>query len=339
MMVRKSLHFEGPRQVGIQEEEMPALKSGEVLVRAISSAISPGTERLIYRDLAPKGFSADATISALEGDFDYPFKYGYSMVGEIIQLEADVDAQMLGKRVFAFNPHESYFTANIDDLQPVPDSIATDDAVFLPNMETAVNFVMDGKPLIGERVVVFGQGIVGLLTTSLLAEFPLEELVTIDNYEVRRNASLAAGAERSLHSQDLAHLNELWSEPGIKGADLLYELSGSPEALNAAIRLAGFGSRIVIGSWYGEKKTPLELGREFHRNRIHLLSSQVSTLAPEFQSRWDKNRRFEVAWKKIPALEPSRFITHRFSLEQAAEAYRLLDQHPEEAIQIIFDYT
>ncbi len=339
MMVKKSLYFEGPRQVGIHEEEMPVLKSGDVMVRSISSAISPGTELLIYRDQAPKGFSTDATIASLAGEIDYPFKYGYCMVGEIIQLGADVDAQWLGKRVFAFNPHESHFSATINDLQPVHDSIATDDAVFLPNMETAVNFVMDGKPLIGERVAVFGQGIVGILTTSLLAEFPLSKLITIDNYAERRNASLAAGADQSFPPQDLAHLRELWAEPDIQGADLLFELSGSPEALNAAIQLAGFGSRIVIGSWYGEKISPLELGREFHRNRIRMLSSQVSTLAPEFQSRWNKRRRFEVALNKIAAIKPSRFITHRFSLEQAAEAYHLLDQQPEEVIQIIIDYT
>ncbi len=337
-MKRHSLYFEGPQQVNIREEEIPALQLDEVLVRSITSAISPGTELLIYRDQVAKGLAADATIEALEGDFNYPFKYGYCMVGEVIELGSAVDSNWLGKRVFAFNPHESHFTAHPQHLQPIPDSIPLDEAVFLPNMETAINFVMDGKPLIGEQVVIFGQGILGLLTTSLLAEFPLAELVTFDNYENRCRASINAGANLSIHPQRMNLVRQRWTESDIQGADLLYELSGSPAALNAAIQLAGLESRIIIGSWYGEKKTPLELGREFHRNRIKLISSQVSTIAADFKSRWDKRRRFDLAWKKLAELKPSRFITQRIAFEQVAEAYGLLDQQPEESIQVVIDY-
>ncbi len=337
-MKRQALYFTGPGQVNIQEEDLPALRSGEVLVRSIASAISPGTELLIYRDQAPKGQAADATIEALEGELNYPFKYGYATVGEIIELGPDVEAQWFGKRVFAFNPHESLFNTQIRHLHAVPATLSTEDAIFLPNMETAINFVMDGKPMIGERVAVFGQGIVGLLTTSLLSRFPLAELITVDKYENRREASLSLGATDSIHPEALSDLQRAWPEESAQGADLIYELSSAPDTLNHAIRLAGFEGRIIIGSWYGDQQTTLELGREFHRNRVKLVSSQVSTLAADLRSRWSKARRFELAWGKLGEIKPSRFITHRFPLEHAAEAYRLLDQKPEEAIQIIFQY-
>ena len=337
-MKRQSLNFEGPRQVVVRQEEIPALLPGEVLVKSILSAISPGTETLIYRDQAPKGLAADSTIAALEGEFNYPFKYGYSVVGEVIEASPEVEPDWLGRRVFAFNPHESHFSAQTKSLQRIPDSIPLEDAVFLPNMETAINFVMDGKPIIGERVAIFGQGTVGLLTKSLLSEFPLEELITFDNFDLRRSASLTAGANQSFHPQTLVDTIQRWSKNTAPGADLLYELSGSSKALNQAIRLAGFESRIIIGSWYGEKKSLIELGQEFHRNRIQLISSQVSTIAAEFGGRWDKTRRFDLAWKKIKTIRPSKFITHRFPLERAAVAYHLLDENPQDVIQVIFEY-
>jgi threonine dehydrogenase-like Zn-dependent dehydrogenase len=122
------------------------------------------------------------------------------------------------------------------------------------------------------------------------------------------------------------------------GADLVYELSGVPSALDQAIAVTGFTGRVLVGSWYGQKPAHLDLGGHFHRNRIRLISSQVSTLAPELSGRWTKARRFQVAWEMIRKINPSRFITHRFPITQAHQAYQLLDQDPEGAIQVIFSY-
>ena len=105
------------------------------------------------------------------------------------------------------------------------------------------------------------------------------------------------------------------------GADLTLELSGSPSALNDAIALTCFSGRIVIGSWYGEKRAPIDLGRTFHHSRIKLISSQVSTIAPELSARWDKSRRFDVAWKALERIKPEKWITHRFPIEEASKAY------------------
>jgi threonine dehydrogenase-like Zn-dependent dehydrogenase len=122
------------------------------------------------------------------------------------------------------------------------------------------------------------------------------------------------------------------------GADLIYELSGAPETLNQAIAAAGFGGRIVIGSWYGKKRAALDLGGRFHRSRLEIISSQVSSLSPQLAARWTKNRRLETAWEALQALHPAQFITHRFPLERAPEAYHLIDAHPERAIQVVLTY-
>jgi threonine dehydrogenase-like Zn-dependent dehydrogenase len=176
------------------------------------------------------------------------------------------------------------------------------------------------------------------LTTSLLAQFPLAKLVTLDRYTLRRRVSYELGAHICLDPGDEG-LEKQIREHLPNGADLAYEISGSPSALDQALIATGFAGRVVIGSWYGSKRSSLDLGRHFHRSRIRLICSQVSSIAPEFSGRWTKGRRFDVAWEMIRRLKPSRFITHRFPIQQAAEAYQLLDQNPEKTIQILLTYA
>jgi threonine dehydrogenase-like Zn-dependent dehydrogenase len=209
-------------------------------------------------------------------------------------------------------------------------------------METAVNLVQDAAPILGERVLVLGQGVVGLLVASLLKEFPLEALVTSDRFELRRKASLEIGVNDSFDPESIKEIpnatnttHQLAYAPNF---DLTFELSGSPLALNDAIALTTFSGRIIIGSWYGEKKAPIDLGSTFHRSRIKLISSQVSSIAPELSGRWDKARRFEVAWEALKRIQPQKWITHRFSIEDAKKAYKLLDENPQTTIQVVFDY-
>jgi threonine dehydrogenase-like Zn-dependent dehydrogenase len=209
-----------------------------------------------------------------------------------------------------------------------------EEAAFLPNMETAVNLLMDGQPLIGEQVAVFGQGVVGLLTTALLAQFPLARLVALDPYALRREKAVQVGAHASLDPADRLRLQELLEN----GADLVYELSGNPAALDQAIVTAGFNSRVIVGSWYGQKPAALNLGGRFHRSRIRLISSQVSRIAPEWTGRWNKARRFQTVWQMIERIRPAHLVTHRIPVERAAEAYALLEAHPEQAIQVNLNY-
>lgn len=335
--------FRAPGQVDLHDADLGPPPAKHVLVRAICSAISSGTELLFYRGLAPADLAVDESIGVLGGAVGYPLKYGYAVVGEVVETGPEVDRDWRGRLVFAFNPHESHFVAAVADLLALPAEVAPEDAVFLANVETAVNLVMDGRPIVGERVVVLGQGVVGLLTTALLARSPLAALVTLDRYALRRSWSLELGAHESydpvdsdVHDRLRAALEDDGS-PG--GADLIYELSGVPEALNLAIASAGFGSRVVVGSWYGEKQAPLRLGGRFHRDRVHLMSSQVSTIAPELTGRWTKARRLRVAWQVVRTIQPARLITHRFPIEAAADAYALLDRRPEDALQVVFHYA
>lgn len=336
-MKNQAIYFISPGQVELREETLPAPAEGQVLVQTLLSAISPGTELLLYRGQFPDGLAVDENIAALAGEFHYPLRYGYSCVGRVLQIGAGVDARWSGRLVFAFNPHESAFLARIENLLPIPENLTPEQAAFLPNMETAINLVMDGRPLIGERVAVVGQGVIGLLTTALLASFPLKSLVTLDRYALRRQASLNLGAHASLDPEAAGFVQNL-SSLLPSGSDLTLELSGSPAALDQAIGLTGFDGRVIIGSWYGQKRASLDLGGRFHRSRIRLISSQVSTIAAELSGRWDKARRFSLAWEMLRTVRPERLVSKRVPIGAAAQAYQLLDQQPGEAIQILLMY-
>lgn len=337
MTTRSSLYFTAPSRVEVRDSKIPEPAPGEVLVRTMISGISSGTELLVYRGKFPTGLSIDEKIPALAGEFSFPLKYGYSSVGQVIAAGKQVDRSWLDRMVFSFNPHETHFTAPIDTLHLLPPDITPEQAVFLSNMETAVNLVMDAHPIIGERILVFGQGIVGLLTTALLSRFPLTRLVTLDHFEIRRQASIRCGAHTSLDPGTSDFQREALSLLG-QEADLCFELSGSPPALDSAISLTGYDGRIIIGSWYGQKRSDLDLGGRFHRSRIRLISSQVSTIAPELRGRWDKDRRFELTWSMLRSIKCQDLITHRFPLHAAADAYHLLDEHPDQTIQVLLTY-
>jgi 2-desacetyl-2-hydroxyethyl bacteriochlorophyllide A dehydrogenase len=346
-MISRQLWFSQPYQTEIRQQQLPPLTAGQLLVKSQCSAISAGTEMLVYRGQLPTDIAVDATLEALQRPATYPLPYGYACVGHVEQIGADVDPGWLHRRVFSFQPHASHFVATAEQLIILPDDITPEAAVFLANMETAVNLVLDGNPALGERVVVLGQGIVGLLLSSLLAQFPLADLFALDGIAERRLRAAQAGVDHAFDPASALEITSLKQRLHLPidlaatanaGADLIYEVSGSPNALNTAIELCSYSGRIVVGSWYGNKTANLQLGGAAHRNRIQFISSQVSSIAPQLSGRWDKHRRFQTAWDMIRRVKPQQWISHRVSIDQAGNIYQLLDQHPEQVLQAVFIY-
>lgn len=333
----QQLWFTKPQHVEVREQLLPRPAQGEVLVQTLCSAISAGTEMLVYRGQIPTDMALDATIDNMQEQATYPLQYGYACVGRVLQVGADVDAWWLGKVVFSFQPHASHFIAAHSALIPLPDGIEPEAAMFLPNMETAVNLVHDGNPQLGERVVVLGQGIVGLLLSHLLTQFPLLQLSAVDGVLARCERALQLGVHQVF--DPVSDIGILKSQlAACNGADLIFEVTGVPEALNLAIDLSGYTSRIVIGSWYGSKSATVALGGKAHRNRLQISTSQVSTVAPQLSGRWDKERRYELAWKMLRELQPQKLITHRMPLADAAMLYKLLHEAPGDVLQAVFTY-
>jgi threonine dehydrogenase-like Zn-dependent dehydrogenase len=304
------------------------------------SAISPGTEMLIYKGEAPSDLVADETIPNLNGDLTFPLRYGYACVGKVREVGSKDLEGWLDQIVFSFHPHQSLFNIDVSLVTPLTQAIPPERAAFLPNMETAISLLHDGAPHLGERVVVFGQGVVGLLTTALLHRCSLDLLMVVEPNDFRRTTALELGADIAIDRIDPGGNTSVQalrtSTPG--GADLVYELTGTPEVLNDAIAIAGFDSRIVVGSWYGQRKARIDLGGRFHRERMRIVSSQVSMIAPSLQGRWTKTRRLKTAMKWLDEVTPERLITHSFPIEGAVDAYALIANQQEDVLQVMLTY-
>src|SRR6185503_14544404 len=199
--------------------------------------------------------------------------------------------------------------------------------------------LFDATPRLGERVVVIGQGVVGLLITQLVRKAGASLIVTSDLYEKRRRLSLSSGADVALDPSAKDFYQCVSSLTGDTGADVVIEASGEPRALNDAVKVAAHEGRVVVVSWYGTKLANLALGSEFHRKRLTLKSSQVSSLDPSLTPRWTILRRRELAVRYLSELLLDELISDVLPFDQAAEAYRLIDERPGEILQIILDYN
>jgi 2-desacetyl-2-hydroxyethyl bacteriochlorophyllide A dehydrogenase len=333
-LTRQALLFCGPGRIEQREEALELPPSDHVLVRVQVSAISAGTELLAFRGELPPDTQIDETLGALgQETFTYPFHYGYASVGEVIARGEGVDPAWIGRQVFSFQPHATAFLAPVDDVLVVPQGLDPERAVLFAHMETAVNLTLDGAPLLGEAVLVIGQGVVGLLTTALLRRFPLAALAAVETLAMRGQMARAFGADDVVTT-----LEDAQRILGPGGADLVYELSGRPEALDLAIGTAGHEARVVVGSWYGNKRSPIDLGGSFHRRRLRIISSQVSHIGAALSARWHRARRFETTWKLLAAIDTLRLVSHRFEFADAQAAYDLLDRHPEQTLQVLLTH-
>ncbi|HVX95724.1 MAG TPA: zinc-binding dehydrogenase [Polyangia bacterium] len=336
-MNRRAVVFAGPRRVEVVDEPLAPPPAGHALVRTRVSAISAGTELLVYRGELPADRPLDESLPALAGAaFRYPARYGYAAVGEVVGA-GEGARDWLGRRVFALVPHASAFVAPTSELVEVPPSIGDEAAALFASTETAVTLVLDAHPRLGERAVVVGQGVIGLLATSLLARFPLAALVVVDAdaARARRGRDLGATAAAADLAEARAALARISEDAS---ADLALEVSGNPAALDAAIGLTGREGRVVLGSFYGAKRASVDLGTHFHRGRLTLASSQVSHLPPTLGGRWDHARRRAVAWSALARVDAQALVTHRFDVARAADAYARLDAGPGDALQILLTY-
>jgi len=354
---RDILLFGGDRSVRIHTEPLDPPSAGQVQVATRVSAISAGTERLVYTGQLPRELAADASIDQLQperqDDEPYPMPYGYACAGTVIAAGAGVSDTWLGRRVFAFHPHATHFNAAPQDLIAVPDRLTLEAAALYPNMETATGLVMDGAPIVGERVAIFGLGIVGLLTLRLLLGYPLDRLIGIDPDPARRDAAktlinhsestravVAApdDVERIEEAAGVSDRNDPTQDLQ-GGVDLAYELSGQPDTLNAALDICGYGGRIVIGSWYGTKTAPLALGRRFHRSHATIRSSQVSTIGPEHRARWTKARRTAVVLNLLSDLQVETLGMETRPFRAARGTYQSLVDGTDPPVQILHSYS
>jgi 2-desacetyl-2-hydroxyethyl bacteriochlorophyllide A dehydrogenase len=330
----RALWFTAPRTPTLRAETVGPPGPGEVRVKTIASAVSAGTEMLVYRGEVPRDLRLD--LPTLVGSYAFPIKYGYSAAGRVLDTGPGVERLSPGDPVFVHHPHQEVFVVPARMPVRLPDDLDPELGVFAANLETALNVVHDTPVRLGEMALIFGQGVVGFLVALLLKRAGAGSVLVVDPLEERRRLALAAGTDGAFAP---GGLNDRVTEiTGGRGADVAVETSGSGAALQSAIDAVATEGTVVVASWYGTKPVTLALGGHFHRGRVRLRSSQVGRSNPELTPRWDSDRRMDTVLGLLGRLKLRKLISHRIPFEEASEAYKLLDERPEEALQVIFTY-
>ncbi|MFE9290089.1 zinc-binding alcohol dehydrogenase [Streptomyces olivaceus] len=265
-MTRRARAFwvEAPGEGAIREVELPVPGPDDVLVRALFTGVSRGTETLVFAGRVPENQYAAMRAPFQEGDFPGPVKYGYLGVGVV----EEGPQRLLGRTVFCLHPHQTRYVVPAASVTPVPDAVPAGRAVLAGTVETAVNALWDAAPLLGDRVAVVGGGMVGCSVAALLARFPGVRVQLIDADPAREEVADALGVDFALPGD--AHGDR----------DLVVHASATEQGLARALELLRPEGTVLELSWYGDRRVALPLGEAFHSRRLTLRSSQVGTVSP-----------------------------------------------------------
>jgi 2-desacetyl-2-hydroxyethyl bacteriochlorophyllide A dehydrogenase len=327
----RGVRFAAPRTVEVVDVDVPDPEDGQVLVRTERSGISGGTELLAYRGELDPDMSVDETLGTMSGTFRYPFEYGYSCAGVVERSRTDTLPE--GARVFAFHPHRGALVASPTDLVRL-EGIDARMAVLFPFVETALQISLEAGPVREEPVVVTGLGPVGVLS-SLLLERAGARVIGVEPREGRRKVATVLGL-RAVGPEDVS--GEVAVETADRGVPLVVESSGAPRALAEALPLLAHEGIALVASWYGAKPVALPLGGDFHRRRLTIRSTQVSTIPAALADRWTVARRRLVAGELMGDLPLAELATHEFPIEDAPAAYAALDRGDEGLLHVALRY-
>ncbi|HEY8457449.1 MAG TPA: zinc-binding alcohol dehydrogenase [Actinopolymorphaceae bacterium] len=349
------VRFAGPRQVEVAEYDEPPLAPGEVRIATLYSGISAGTELTAYRGSNPylnKKWDAERRLFIPGATtFDYPVDgWGYEEVGRVVEVAAlDDSAQgadgappvRVGDVVWGTWGHRETVvkSAEYAAARRLPTGIDPINGIFSQIGAIALNVVLDADIHVGETVAVFGLGVPGQLVAQL-ARLNGAHVIGVDMLESRRDVARRLGAWETIDAARGEVAEQIRALTGGRGADVCLEVSGSYPALHEAIRSVAYNSRVVAAGFFQREGTGLALGEEFHHNRVQVICSQISGVAPHLQHRWDLER-LQQTFMRLACdgrLDLAPLVTHRIPARDAARAFALVDQHPADVLQVVLEY-
>jgi 2-desacetyl-2-hydroxyethyl bacteriochlorophyllide A dehydrogenase len=347
--MEKVLLFTQPRTVGFESYDDPSLEPHQVRVQTLYSGISAGTELTAYRGSNPylhKQWDASRKLflPAEQPTMTYPVSgWGYEEVGEVIELGSEVRDVAIGEIVFGTWGHRTHHVVGEEYARDRIQARSLDPifGIFSQIGSIAMNGVHDARIRIGETVAIFGMGTLGQIVGQL-ARRSGARVVGIDRFERRLQIAEQSGAaDMVLNAEEGGVAERIRSLTENRGADVAIEVTGSTAALHEAVRAVAYSARVIALGFFQGEAAGLFLGEEFHHNRVNIVGSQIYGTDPELTYRWNRLRlvqsfmRLQV--EGVVDLKP--IISHVIPFEQAAEAFRLLDQEPENALQVVLDFA
>lgn len=348
--MERVVQFTGPRQVEVAEHPSAPLPPGHLRIRTRYSGISAGTELTAYRGTNPyltRTWDAEARIfrDGAAG-IAYPVAgWGYSEVGEVTEVSPDVagtpDTPAAGDLVWGIWGHRSEGIVPAEKLagHTLPPGLEPLAGAFARIGAIAYNAVLASDIHLGEDVAVFGQGVIGLLTTRL-AQLNGARVTAVDALDGRLETARAHGAAHTLNARTDEVAERIRETTGGRGADVAIEISGVYPALHEALRSVTVGGRVVASGFYQGDGAGLRLGDEFHHNRVQLVCSQIGGVPPQSAGRWTVDRLQQTFLRLVAEgrVDVTSLVSHVVPAADAAEAYVLLDERPQDALQMVLEF-
>jgi threonine dehydrogenase-like Zn-dependent dehydrogenase len=344
--VGRVVTFEGPREVGIREYEERPLQPNEVRLRTLYSGISAGTELTAYRESNPylsKRWDDDRRLF-LEGGVSlrHPIEgWGYEEVGEVAEVGSEVAEVRPGEVVWGTWGHKSTTVVheNWAAQRRLPPDVDPMVGIFSRIGAIALNAVLDADVHVGEYVAVFGQGVPGLIVAQL-ARLNGGTVIAVDGIPKRLELAKELGAAHTVDFTKRSPAEEIKGLTENRGADVCIEISGSYRALHEAIRSTAYNSKVVSSGFFQGEGVGLSLGEEFHHNRVNVVSSQIFGVSLALDHRWTVERleRTVMALAAEGKIGLKSLVTHVFGVDEADEAFRMLDEDPGEAVQVVLEF-
>jgi 2-desacetyl-2-hydroxyethyl bacteriochlorophyllide A dehydrogenase len=345
----KVVVFTLPRTVGFESYDDQPLKPHEVRLQTLYSGISAGTELTAYRGSNPYLHKQWDPARRLfipneQPTLTYPVSgWGYEEVGAVVELGSEVQQVSIGDIIFGTWGHRTHHIVEEDYARDrvQAKSLGAIFGVFSQIGAIAINGLHDARIRIGETVAVFGMGTVGQIVGQL-ARKSGARVVGVDRFEKRLEIAQQSGAaDVVLNAGDGEVAERIRAITDNRGADVAIEVTGSTIALNQAIRSVAYSAKVVALGFFQGDAPGLFLGEEFHHNRVNIVGSQIFGTDPELTYRWNRLRLVQT-FMRLQAdgiIDLNPIISHVIPFDNAAEAFRILDQEPENALQVVLDCT
>ncbi|MBI5955322.1 MAG: zinc-binding dehydrogenase [Chloroflexi bacterium] len=343
------LVFTQPRKIDFDIVEDRALEAKEIRVRTQYSGISAGTEMTAYRGSNPylsKQWDAKNRLFLPSDSPSQPYPlsgWGYEEVGEVIEVGAEVASLKVGDVVYGTWGHrtQSILQEEFASKRIKPAGLDPILAIYSHIGPIALNGILDANIHVGETVAVFGLGVLGQVIAQL-AKLSGARVIGVDLIEKRLELAKSLGAiDWGLDPRQGSAAEKIKEMTNGRGTDVTIEISGNSKALNEAVRAAAYSSRVVALGFYQGDAQGLLLGEEFHHNRISLVCSQISNVDPALSHRWDRIRLIHTIMdlQAQGSLNLRPVITHVIPFKQAAQGFQILDETPDQALQVVLDFS
>ncbi len=348
----KALRLVAPKTLAYRDYDVPPLGPRDVRLHSVLSGISHGTELNLYRGTSPfaeKQFDRDKRMFVSRQDPGFvPSGLGYELISRVVEVGSAVDKVSVGDLVHTATSHQPETVVNMDDtakaaipMQVLPPGVSPERGVFAALVGVALAAVQDAQIKVGDHVVVFGMGAIGLIAVQLARLSGALRVTAVDPLSRRRSAAESLGADEAWDPREVDVADQIKGSPGAQGPDVVIEASGHYGALRDALRCAPMAGTVVTLGYYQGGATPLCLGEEWHHNRLTMVSSMAVWNCPSrFYPLWNRPRISRTALELLDRglVDVDGLVTHRFPYESASEAYVLIDSRPDETIKVVLEY-